>query len=228
MTMGRVDDAIASARNPGVILTCFGDVMRVPGGTGSLSEAKAAGADVRVVYSPLDALRIAQANLDRDVVFFAVGVETTAASTALTLMRAEQERVQNFFVYCNHVTIIPPIRALLESPDVRLDGFIGPGHVCTCWERGRFSSSPPTTASPSSSRDTSRSTCFSSSRCGFGSRRRSNQATRCPISGSRRAMRPTSRRISAPCADQPSRREPLRGHRRRACLMQRHGACSPN
>jgi hydrogenase expression/formation protein HypD len=84
-----------------------------------------------MVYSPLDALRIAQANPDRDVVFFAVGFETTAPSTALTLMRAKAERVKNFFVYSNHVTIVPPIRALLESPDLRLDAFIGPGHVCT-------------------------------------------------------------------------------------------------
>jgi hydrogenase expression/formation protein HypD len=129
--MGRVDDAIAIARQPNVILTCFGDMMRVPGGTGNLTEAKAAGADVRMVYSPLDAMRIAQANPEREVVFFAVGFETTAPSTALTLMRAKAEGVRNFFVYCNHVTIIPPIRALLESPDLRLDAFIGPGHVST-------------------------------------------------------------------------------------------------
>jgi len=129
--MGRVDDAIAIARQPGVILTCFGDMMRVPGGKGSLTEAKAAGADVRMVYSPLDALRIAQANRGREVVFFAVGFETTAPSTALTMLRAQAERVSNFTVYSNHVTIVPPIRALLESPDLRLDAFIGPGHVCT-------------------------------------------------------------------------------------------------
>ncbi len=129
--MGRVDDAIAIARDPRVIMTCFGDMMRVPGGTGSLMEAKAAGADVRMVYSPLDALRIADANPERDVVFFAVGFETTAPSTALTLMRARAERVRNFFVFSNHVTIVPPIRALLDSPDLRLDAFIGPGHVCT-------------------------------------------------------------------------------------------------
>ena len=129
--MGRVDDAISIANDPRVILTCFGDMMRVPGGSGSLTEAKAAGADVRMVYSPLDALRIAQKNPDREVVFFAVGFETTAPSTALTLMRAKSEGAGNFSVFCNHVTIIPPVRALLESPDLRLDGFIGPGHVCT-------------------------------------------------------------------------------------------------
>ena len=129
--MGRVDDGIAVARQPNVVFTCFGDMMRVPGGTGTLLEAKAAGADVRMVYSPLDALRIAKENPEKEVVFFAVGFETTAPSTALTLMRAKAEGVRNFSVYCNHVTIVPPVRALLESPDLRLDGFIGPGHVST-------------------------------------------------------------------------------------------------
>lgn len=129
--MGRVDDALAIARRENVILTSFGDMMRVPGGDGTLLEAKAAGADVRMVYSPLDALRIARDNTGREVVFFAVGFETTAPSTALTLMRAKAEGIENFSVFCNHVTIVPPLRALLESPDLRLDGFIGPGHVAT-------------------------------------------------------------------------------------------------
>ncbi len=129
--MGRVDDGIAVAKRPGVIFTCFGDMMRVPGGDGSLLDAKAQGADVRFVYSPLDALKIARNNPDREVVFFAIGFETTAPSTALTLMRAKAERIKNFSVICNHVTIVPPLRALLESPDLRLDGFIGPGHVST-------------------------------------------------------------------------------------------------
>ena len=129
--MGRVDDGIAIAHNPGVIFTCFGDMMRVPGSDGSLLDAKAAGADIRMVYSPLDALRIAKQNPDREVVFFAIGFETTAPSTALTLKRARIERLGNFSVMCSHVTIVPPLRALLESPDLRLDGFIGPGHVST-------------------------------------------------------------------------------------------------
>lgn len=129
--MGRVDDGIAIAREPGVIFTCFGDMMRVPGSDGTLLEAKAAGADVRMVYSPLDALRIAREHPDRQVVFFAIGFETTAPSTALTLMRAKQEGIRNFSCMCNHVTIVPPLRALLDSPDLRLDGFIGPGHVST-------------------------------------------------------------------------------------------------
>jgi len=129
--MGRVDDGIAIARREEVILTCFGDMMRVPGGSGTFLEAKAEGADIRMVYSPLDALRIARENPEREVVFFAVGFETTAPSTALTLKRAKQDGVPNFSVVSNHVTIVPPLRALLESPDLRLDGFIGPGHVST-------------------------------------------------------------------------------------------------
>jgi hydrogenase expression/formation protein HypD len=129
--MGRVDDGIAIAHQDGVIFTCFGDMMRVPGSNGSLLDAKAAGADVRMVYSPLDALRIARSNPDREVVFFALGFETTAPSTALTLRRARAEGIPNFSCICNHVTIVPPLRALLDSPDLRLDGFIGPGHVST-------------------------------------------------------------------------------------------------
>ncbi|MET0158874.1 MAG: hydrogenase formation protein HypD [Acidimicrobiales bacterium] len=129
--MGRIDDAIAVAETPGLIFTSFGDMMRVPGGNGTLLEAKARGADVRMVYSPLDALRIAVENPERNVVFFAIGFETTAPSTALTLLRARDEGITNFSVFCNHVTIVPPIKAILESPDLRLDGFLGPGHVST-------------------------------------------------------------------------------------------------
>jgi hydrogenase expression/formation protein HypD len=129
--MGRVDDGIAIAGNEEVILTCFGDMMRVPGSEESFIEAKARGADIRMVYSPLDALRIAKANPDCVVVFFAIGFETTAPSTALTLKRAKAEGIENFLCVCNHVTIVPPLRALLDSPDLRLDGFIGPGHVST-------------------------------------------------------------------------------------------------
>ncbi len=129
--MGRVDDAIAMAHEPDVIFTCFGDMMRIPGSHGTLQDAKAEGADIRMVYSPLDALRIAKSEPERQVVFFAIGFETTAPSTALTLKRAKAEGVANFSCFCNHVTIVPPLRALLDSPDLRLDGFIGPGHVST-------------------------------------------------------------------------------------------------
>lgn len=129
--MGRVDDGIAIAEREGVILTCFGDMMRVPGGRGSFLEANARGADIRMVYSPLDALRIARQNPDRQVVFYAIGFETTAPSTALTVLRAAKEGIENFSVFCNHVTIVPPIKAILDSPDMRLDALLGPGHVST-------------------------------------------------------------------------------------------------
>jgi hydrogenase expression/formation protein HypD len=129
--MGRQDDAIAIAERPEVIFTTFGDMLRVPASHGSLLDAKARGADVRMVYSPLDALRIARENPDREVVFFAIGFETTAPSTAVTLLRARAHGLRNFSVFCNHVTIVPALRAILRSPDLRLDGFIGPGHVST-------------------------------------------------------------------------------------------------
>jgi hydrogenase expression/formation protein HypD len=129
LPMGRIDDAIAIARTDGVIFTTFGDMMRVPGSKGSLLDAKADGADVRFVYSPLDALKLANQYPDREVVFFAIGFETTAPSTAVTLLRAQAEGIKNFSVFCNHVTIIPAIKAILDSPDLRLDGFVGPGHV---------------------------------------------------------------------------------------------------
>jgi hydrogenase expression/formation protein HypD len=129
--MGRVDDGIAIAEQDDVILTCFGDMMRVPGSKGSFLDANARGADIRMVYSPLDALRIAKANPDKRIVFYAIGFETTAPSTALTLMRAKADGVRNFSVFCNHVTIIPAIKAILDSPDLRLDAFLGPGHVST-------------------------------------------------------------------------------------------------
>ncbi|MBA3984509.1 MAG: hydrogenase formation protein HypD [Acidimicrobiia bacterium] len=130
--MGRIDDATAIAEaHPEMILTCFGDLMRVPGGRGSFLDARARGADIRVVYSPLDALRLAVDNPDRHVMFYAIGFETTAPSTALTLQRAKADGVTNFSVFCNHVTIIPAIKAILDSPDLRLDAFIGPGHVST-------------------------------------------------------------------------------------------------
>jgi len=129
--MGRLDDAIHIAHQPNVIFTTFGDMMRVPGADGSLLDAKAKGADVRFIYSPLDALKVARENPDKEVVFFAIGFETTTPSTAITLLRAQAEGLRNFSLFCNHVTIIPAMKAILDSPDLRLDGFIGPGHVST-------------------------------------------------------------------------------------------------
>ena len=129
LPMGRVDDCVALAERPEVIFTTFGDAMRVPGSTKSLLKAKADGADVRLVYSPLDALSLAKNNPDREVIFFGLGFETTMPSTAMTLLQADAENVGNFSLFCNHITIIPTIKAILDDPDLRLDGFLGPGHV---------------------------------------------------------------------------------------------------
>jgi len=131
LPMGRIDDGLAIAHEPDVIFAAFGDMMRVPGTQGSPLEHKARGMDVRIVYSPADALKLARLNPEKHVMFFAIGFETTAPSTALTIMRARSEGIHNFSVFCNHVTIIPAIRAILDSPDMRLDAFIGPGHVST-------------------------------------------------------------------------------------------------
>ncbi len=129
LPMGRIDDYVAVAERPEVICTTFGDAMRVPGSKKSLLQAKADGADVRMVYSPMDSLALARKNPDREVVFFGIGFETTMPSTALTILQAEAEGITNFSVFCNHITIVPTIKAILDSPDLQLDGFLGPGHV---------------------------------------------------------------------------------------------------
>ncbi len=131
LPMGRIDDGLSIAEQPDVMFTAFGDMMRVPGTRGTPLEYKSRGMDVRIVYSPSDALKLARNNPDKHVMFFAIGFETTAPSTALTLMRAKEQGIRNFSVFCNHVTIIPAIRAILDSPDMRIDAFIGPGHVST-------------------------------------------------------------------------------------------------
>ena len=112
-----------------MIFTTFGDAMRVPGSMKSLLEARSAGCDIRMVYSPMDALTLARKNPTREVVFFGIGFETTMPSTALTVLQAEREAIGNFSVFCNHITIVPTIKAILDSPDLQLDGFLGPGHV---------------------------------------------------------------------------------------------------
>lgn len=129
LPMSRVDECVEIAERPGVIFCTFGDAMRVPGTKRSLMQAKASGADVRMVYSPLDALALARKNPDRDVVFFGLGFETTTPSTAFAIQAAAREGLRNFSVFCNHITVPEPIKALLDDPDMVLDGFIGPGHV---------------------------------------------------------------------------------------------------
>jgi hydrogenase expression/formation protein HypD len=131
MPRGRLDDAIALAENPDIIFTTFGDAMRVPGSQKSLLQAKAQGADIRMVYSPLDSLQVARENPNKEVVFFGLGLETTAPSTALTVLQAQAEQINNFSLFSNHVLVIPALQALLDNPDLQLDGFIGPGHVST-------------------------------------------------------------------------------------------------
>ena len=129
LPMGRVDDCVDLAMRPEVIFTTFGDAMRVPGSKLSLLKAKAEGADVRMVYSPLDALKLAHENPRREVIFFGLGFETTMPSTAMTVLQAKSEGVRNFSLFCNHITIIPTVKAILDSPALHLDGFLGPGHV---------------------------------------------------------------------------------------------------
>ena len=129
LPMGRVDDCVALAELPHVIFTTFGDAMRVPGSKKSLLQAKAEGADVRMVYSPLDSLKLAKENPDKEVIFFGLGFETTMPSTALTVLQAKKDGIKNFSLFCNHITIIPTIKAILDSPQLEIDGFLGPGHV---------------------------------------------------------------------------------------------------
>jgi hydrogenase expression/formation protein HypD len=129
--MHLIDEAIAIAAMPDVIFCSFGDMLRVPSSNGDLLSAKASGADVRMVYSPLDALTIAQQNPDRTVVFFAVGFETTAPTTALAIAQAAQLNIKNFAVLCAHVLVPPAIETILSNPDHAMQGFLAAGHVCT-------------------------------------------------------------------------------------------------
>ena len=128
---GRLDDAVALVRDHDVTLCSYGDVLRVPGTHGSLLEARSAGADVRVAYSPLDAVALAEAEPHRQVAFLGIGFETTAPATAAAVQRAHALGLANFTVLCNLVRVVPPLLALLDDPEVALDGLIGPGHVST-------------------------------------------------------------------------------------------------
>jgi len=125
-----IDKAHAIARRPDVIFCSFGDMLRVPGSEGDLFTIKSEGGDVRIVYSPLDCLKIARANPDKKVVFFAVGFETTAPANAMLVSRAKQDGVHNVSILVSHVLVPPSIAAILQSPQNRVQGFLGPGHVC--------------------------------------------------------------------------------------------------
>jgi hydrogenase expression/formation protein HypD len=126
-----IDSAVAIASRPEVIFCSFGDMLRVPGSAKSLFEVKAEGGDVRIVYSPLDALKLARANPQRQVVFFAVGFETTAPANAMAVWQAEREGVVNFSILVAHVLVPPAIEAILSSPNCRVQAFLAAGHVCT-------------------------------------------------------------------------------------------------
>lgn len=138
LPIGRLDNAIELAIREDVILCSYGDMLRVPGSRRrSLLRAKAEGADVRMVYSSLDAIALAKEHPDKKVVFFAIGFETTTPPTAVAIKKAEELQLDNFYVFCNHILTPPAIRSILDSPDVRelgsvrVDGFIGPAHVST-------------------------------------------------------------------------------------------------
>ncbi len=126
-----IDQAVEIAARPDVIFTSFGDMLRVPGSKKSLLQVKAEGGAVRIVYSPLDAVRIAQENPDKQVVFFAVGFETTAPANAMSVFHAQQLGLTNFTILCSHVLVPPAIDAILGAPDCRIQGFLAAGHVCT-------------------------------------------------------------------------------------------------
>ena len=133
-----IDKALELASRPEVILVSYGDMLRVPGSHADLFQVKAAGGDVRVVYSPTDALKIARQNPERKVVFLAIGFETTAPANAIAVWQAKHERIENFSVLVSHVLVPPAIRALMTSPDCRVNGFIAPGHVCTVMGCGEY------------------------------------------------------------------------------------------
>jgi hydrogenase expression/formation protein HypD len=136
--IGDVDAAISISKMEGTILTTFGDMMRVPGSDCSLNDARAEGADVRVVYSPLDALKLAKSEQGRKVVFFATGFETTSPLIAATLSEAIRKGIGNFYIYSSHKLVPPALRALLDSPDVLVDGFMLPGHVSAIIGKGPY------------------------------------------------------------------------------------------
>lgn len=126
-----IEDARSLSVDHQVLLATFGDMLRVPGTKGSLLEARGTGADVRIVYSPLDAVQLAISNPAREVVFFGVGFETTAPATALALLQARLQNVTNFSVLAHHVRVEPAMRAILDQPNCRVQGFLAAGHVCT-------------------------------------------------------------------------------------------------
>ena len=146
-----IDKALEIARRPDVIFCSFGDMLRVPGSECDLLILKSRGADVRVVYSPIDCLKIARANPERKVVFFAIGFETTAPGNAMAVWQARQQGVKNFSVLVSHVLVPPAIASILQSPLNRVQGFLGPGMSVPSWVTANTSQSPRATRCRSSS-----------------------------------------------------------------------------
>jgi hydrogenase expression/formation protein HypD len=167
-----IDRAVAVAARPEVIFCSFGDMLRVPGSARDLQTVKAEGGDVRIVYSPLDAVRLARENPERQVVFFAVGFETTAPGNAMAVYQARRLGLENFSMLVSHVLVPPAIEALLSSSDCRVQGFLAAGHVC--------SRSLDATACPSSSPASSRSTFWRAFTCASNSLRRDETKSKTP------------------------------------------------
>jgi hydrogenase expression/formation protein HypD len=138
-----IDKALEIAARPGVIFTSFGDMLRVPGSTTDLLTVKATGGDVRMVYSPLDAVKLAEQNPGKEAVFFGVGFETTAPATAMAVYQAAQKGLKNFSMLISHVLVPPAIDALMSSPDCRVQAFLAAGHVCAIMGTGEY---PPLAA----------------------------------------------------------------------------------
>jgi hydrogenase expression/formation protein HypD len=133
-----IDKALAIAARPGVIFCSFGDMLRVPGSSSDLFRIKSAGGDVRIVYSPLDALKLARENPDREVVFFGIGFETTAPANAMTVYQAKRQGIENFSLLVSHVLVPPAIAAIMESPTCRVQAFLAAGHVCSVMGTGEY------------------------------------------------------------------------------------------
>jgi len=186
-----IDRAHAIASRRDVTFCSFGDMLRVPGSRGDLLGLKSQGSDVRVVYSPLDAVNLAAAHPERQVVFFAIGFETTAPPNAMAVWMARKRRLTNFSVLVSHVLVPPMITAILQAPGNRVQAFLGPGHVCTVMGCGEYGPIARRYRVPSSSRDSSRSTC-STACCG-------------PCASLRRAERRSRTPMPAPCGRRGTR-----------------------
>ena len=211
-----IDRALAIAATPGVIFCSFGDMLRVPGSGRDLFAVRAQGADVRIVYSPLDAVALAQAHPDREVVFFAIGFETTAPANAMAALEAERLGLTNFSMLVSHVLVPPAIEAILSSPSCRVQAFLAAGHVCTVMGTEQYVPLAREPASRSSSPASSRWTC--SRGCGApcaSSRRGEAEVENAYARAVRDERQPAARSVLE--RGLPGDRSHLAGHRRHPC-----------